>query len=217
MEKRAERAEKEKDLMRKDLKAWQKAYQALYKRAERVEYEGDRDYHLRLISEAKAREEKDKMANKVMELRSGIEENRISESDLVSEFKQLCFKVTGCMSMLKFHIPEDRQRQMEDLRPLLGFESPAALEMGFIEYALANLLLEKVLSAVELDYIHSIAQWSTADLDMESNPSVSALMEMEKEVFKKIEELRMPEEEDQCQLSAKMQKAKAAARGMFVS
>jgi hypothetical protein len=215
LEKRTERAERERDAMRKDLKAWQKAYHALFERAERAEYEGDRDYHLKLIAENKAREEKDTMANKVMELRSGIEEHRISEADLVSEYKQLCFKITGCTSMLKFHIPEDRQRQMEDLRPLLGFEAPAALEMGFIDNALANLLIEKVLEAVELDYIHGIAQWSTADHNMEGNPNVSALVEMEKAIFQKLEELRVPKdkEEDLSNLTVKMQRAKAAARG----
>jgi hypothetical protein len=217
MEKRAERAEKERDAMRKDLRAWQKAYHVLFKRAERLEYEGDRDYHLRLISEGKAREEKEKMANKVMELRSGIEEHRVSESELVGEFKQLCFKITGCTSMLKFHIPEDRQRQMEDLRPLLGFESPASLEMGFIDNALANFLLEKILSAVELDYIHSIAQWSTVDHNLEDNANVNALIEIEKQVIKKIEELRTTEEGDESQMSAKMQRARATARGKLAS
>jgi hypothetical protein len=215
LEKRTERAEKERDAMRKDLKAWQKAYHALFERAERAEYEGDRDYHLRILAEIKAREEKDTMANKVMELRSGIEEHRISEADLLSEYKQLCFKVTECMSMLKFYIPEDRQRQMEDLRPLLGFEAPAALEMGFIDNALANLLIQKVLETVEIDYIHSIAQWSTADHNMEENANVSALMEMEKAIFEKVEELRSrkDEEEDQSNLTMKMQRARAAARG----
>jgi hypothetical protein len=214
LKEKADNAEKERVKLASDLAKWQAAYEEQRLRSARIESEGERDYHLRLLAEKKAREECSQMSAQVFSLRSAIEEDRVPEARLMGDFAELCGKINNCMNFLKFRLPEDRQSCLEDLRPEFGFDTSTTIQLPFIDHVVARKLIELVLQEAEGDFMCGMSHWSRVMYDPAcKTTNVEAYRNAEEDMQARIVKLAHSEEDPLVSRNSRKQKMRDDSRG----
>src|SRR5438876_673535 len=87
------------------------------------------------------------------------------------------------MQLLKARVPEERQRRMDGLRAQLHFDSVPALNLNFMDNALATRLFKFVVQAVEKDFCSHLIHWNSPGGESQQATNVEFFKEFEKEMM----------------------------------
>jgi hypothetical protein len=171
---------------------------------------------LRLVTEAKAHKNHHLMSVQVFNLRGAVEQDRVPEARLMSDFEELCGKAKGCMNFLKFELPEDCQNRLEHLWSEVECDTTTTAKLPFIDFALARRLVEFILQQVESEFMCSVSHWSRVlDSPECKASSIVAYRKVEKAMEAIIKQLTSSEKDPGAQPKSKNQQAKYGVRGRF--
>jgi hypothetical protein len=187
LQKRLSDVEKNNRETGEELQRWKAAYNERLLVSERAELESEHNYQARIFAEKKGKDDCYQISSQVFRLRGAVEEYRVSETEVVGVFKQLCVKVMGCMHFLKFHLPNEVQAGLGQFRASAGFDSPTTSALEFIEFPLARNLMEIIMREAKHEFSREILNWTENVTNSTSDTStISGYQNIEKKIHAKI-------------------------------
>lgn len=183
------------DMWKRQVGAWQSAYEALEVTNRRVEIDCERQHSLRLIFENETIVQREEMAKKIFQTQGVLEEDVIEEAKLNKLYEGVRSAVANTINFLKHKLSEENMANLESLRGQLNFDFEAAMDLQFMDVALGSMLLETILLAVEKEYYTRATRWlnnsgDAKNLSIDDNP-----LKLEKAMLIKVHALRRMDHE----------------------
>jgi hypothetical protein len=169
--------------LEKRLRAWQKAFEVMRKNNDVIRQLAFEDREKWNHIESTNNETIERMTEQIFQLRSGIEETKIIENDLLEGYKTLIAAIQECTGMLAYYqqSSEGWEANKTAVRANLHFDSPLLSQLSLHEYQLPAKILRLVMTEVEKHLYPGLTQWKDLH-SVEPAPFGAALNEFEKDV-----------------------------------
>jgi hypothetical protein len=178
------------DMWKRQVIAWQNAYEALEVTNRRVEIDCERQHSLRLIFENETLIQREEMAKKIFQTQGVLEEDVIEEAKLNKLYEGVRSAVANTINFLKHKLSEENMANLESLRAPLHFDFEAATDLQFMDVALGSMLLDSILLNVEKEYYTRATKWLNSPDDAKDLSIDDYPLNLEKAMLGKIYTIR---------------------------
>ena len=171
---------------------WREAYASMRDTKNDAEMQAVYQYKERVRLENTKNETIDQMTQQIFQLRSDIEEVKITEDDLLNEYETLISSIRECVGMLGYYLglSDEWSANEQTVRSRLGFDSPALSQHTLHEYRLPADMLRLLVEGTEKHLYQSLTRWPDFSRDKAAPLGVfgTVLSEFEADVINLMEE-----------------------------